>query len=358
MTDHSEAEVDVLKTIRLRRIWILALFAVMLVSIFASLAFGTVGPIGPGIPERMSWGGFFDSLVGSGPAFSEQMRDILLDMRLPRILLACAVGAALSIAGAVMQALFRNPLAEPYILGVSSGAAVGVSLGFVLGITYSLISIPALAFSGALLTVAAVYAISQVRGRIKTDTLLLAGVAIASFLSAVSFYILYAAGKDRDLIISWIMGSFSLTTFNEVLVTFFVVAVGGLLIFLFARDMNAMLMGEENAKQLGVNTDAVKIIALASASILAAIAVSFVGIVGFVGLIIPHIVRMTLGPDNRVLIPASAFAGGTFLIWMDVLARTVAGGQEIPIGIITAFCGAPFFIYLLRSRKTGYTYAS
>ncbi|MFQ6127691.1 MAG: FecCD family ABC transporter permease [Thermoplasmata archaeon] len=353
MTEDSEAEVDVFERFRLRRVWLLALFAAMLASIFFSLAFGTVGPIGPGIPIRLSWGDFFDSLLGKGPA-----SDILMDLRLPRILLACVVGAALSISGAVMQALFRNPLAEPYILGVSSGAAVGVSLGLIWGLTSSLLSTPALAFSGALITVTVVYGISQVRGRIKTDTLLLAGVAIASFLTAVCFYILYAAGKDRDLIISWIMGSFALTTIDEVLITSLVVAVGGLLIFLFARDMNVMLMGEESAKQLGVNADLVKIVALATASILAAIAVSFVGIVGFVGLIIPHIVRMTLGPDNRILMPACALAGGTFLIWMDVLARTVAGGQEIPIGIITAFCGAPFFIYLLRSRKTGYTYAS
>ncbi|MCK4366501.1 MAG: iron chelate uptake ABC transporter family permease subunit [Thermoplasmata archaeon] len=352
MTVARESIVDIVEKSRSRRIWIAVLFGVMLASIFSSLAFGTVGPIGAGIPSRMSWGDFFNSIVAEGPA-----SNILINLRLPRILLACAVGAALSISGAVMQCLFRNPLAEPYILGVSSGAAVGVSLGLIWGLT-SLLSTPILAFSGALITVAAVYGIAQVRGRIKTDTLLLAGVAIASFLSAVSFYMLYAAGKDRDLIISWIMGSFALTTFDEVLITTFVLVMGGLLVFLFARDMNVMLMGEETAKQLGVDADTVKIIVLATASILAAIAVAFVGIVGFVGLIIPHIVRMTLGPDNRILIPASAFAGATFLIWMDVLARTVAGGQEIPIGIITAFCGAPFFIYLLRSRKTGYAYAS
>ncbi len=352
MTVARESTVDVVEKSRSRHIWIVILFGGMLASIFASLAFGTVGPIGAGIPSRYSWADFFNSILAEGP-----LSNILVNIRLPRILLACAVGAALSISGAVMQCLFRNPLAEPYILGVSSGAAVGVSLGLIWGLT-SLFSTPILAFSGALITVAAVYGIAQVRGRIKTDTLLLAGVAIASFLSAVSFYMLYAAGKDRDLIISWIMGSFALTTFDEVLITTFVLAMGGLVVFLFARDMNVMLMGEETAKQLGVDADTVKIIVLVTASILAAIAVAFVGIVGFVGLIIPHIVRMTLGPDNRILIPASAFAGGIFLIWMDVLARTVAGGQEIPIGIITAFCGAPFFIYLLRSRKTGYAYAS
>jgi iron complex transport system permease protein len=352
MTVARESTVDVVERSRSRRIWIVILFGGMLASIFASLAFGTVGPIGAGTPTRYSWADFFNSIVTEGPA-----SNILVNIRLPRILLACAVGAALSISGAVMQCLFRNPLAEPYILGVSSGAAVGVSLGLIWGLT-SLLSTPILAFSGALITVAAVYGIAQVRGRIKTDTLLLAGVAIASFLSAVSFYMLYAAGKDRDLIINWIMGSFALTKFDEVLITTFVLAMGGLVVFLFARDMNVMLMGEETAKQLGVDVDTVKIIVLAVASILAAIAVAFVGIVGFVGLIIPHIVRMTLGPDNRILIPASAFAGGIFLIWMDVIARTAAGGQEIPIGIITAFCGAPFFVYLLRSRKTGYAYAS
>jgi len=352
MTVARESIVDVVEKSRSRRIWIVILFGGMLASIFASLAFGTVGPIGVGNPTRYSWADFFNSILGEEP-----LSNILVNLRLPRILLACAVGAALSISGAVMQCLFRNPLAEPYILGVSSGAAVGVSLGLIWGLT-SLLSTPILAFSGALITVAAVYGIAQVRGRIKTDTLLLAGVAIASFLSAVSFYMLYAAGKDRDLIINWIMGSFTLTTFDEVLITTFVLAMGGLVVFLFARDMNVMLMGEETAKQLGVDADTVKIIVLVTASILAAIAVAFVGIVGFVGLIIPHIVRMTLGPDNRILIPASAFAGGIFLIWMDVIARTAAGGQEIPIGIITAFCGAPFFIYLLRSRKTGYGYAS
>jgi iron complex transport system permease protein len=352
MTAAHGSKADVVERSRSKRIWIAVLFVGMLASIFASLAFGTVGPIGAGTPTRMSWADFFNSIIAEGPS-----SNILVNLRLPRILLACAVGAALSISGAVMQCLFRNPLAEPYILGVSSGAAVGVSLGLIWGFS-SVLSTPVLAFSGALLTVAAVYGIAQVRGRIKTDTLLLAGVAIASFLSAVSFYMLYAAGKDRDLIISWIMGSFAVTTLDEVLITTFVLAIGGLVVFMFARDMNVMLMGEETAKQLGVNADTVKIVVLAVASILAAIAVAFVGIVGFVGLIIPHIVRMTLGPDNRILIPASAFAGGTFLIWMDVLARTAAGGQEIPIGIITAFCGAPFFIYLLRSRKTGYAYAS
>lgn len=355
MTQSQEPTRDILHTIARRRIWIVVLFGLMLVSIVLSLAFGTVGPIGhgaPGIAERITWDEFGASLLGKGEATT-----IVLDIRLPRVLLACAVGAALSISGAVMQSLFRNPLAEPYILGVSSGAAVGVSLGLIWGITPFLVSTPVLALSGSLLTVAAVYGISQVRGRVKTDTLLLAGVAIASFLSAVSFYVLYAAGKDRDLIISWIMGSFAVTSMQEVLITIAVLSVGGLVVVLFARDMNVMLMGEETAKQLGVNADVLKLVTLAVASILAAIAVAFVGIVGFVGLIIPHIIRMTLGPDNRVLIPASAFAGGIFLIWMDVLARTVVAGQEIPIGIITAFCGAPFFIYLLRSRKTGYGYA-
>lgn len=330
------------------------IFLLLLASLFLALLFGTVGPIGYGNPTRISWEEFFCGLF-----FSSSSSNIIYTIRLPRILLAALVGAALSISGVTMQGLFRNPLAEPYILGISSGAAVGASISFIVGgCYYSPFTLPLFAFAGAGLTVMAVYRISLIGGRIQTDTLLLAGIAIASFLAALTFYFLYAFEKDRDQIFFWLMGSFNQSTMLKVIILLSIVLLGGIVLYFFSRDLNAILLGEETAQQLGVDVNLTKKVSLLMASLLAGAAVAFVGIIGFVGLIIPHIMRIVFGPDHRILIPSSAMAGAIFLLWADTSARVILPGQEIPIGIITAFCGAPFFIYLLRCRKGGYVYAS
>lgn len=286
--------------------------------------------------------------LGSWPANYEA---IVLDVRLPRLLCGVVVGSALACAGCTMQGMFRNPMASPYIVGVSSGAAFGASLAIVLGIVPASLTIPLMAFLFATLTVFLVYNIARIRGRVPVETLLLSGIAVGAFFSALVSFLQYISGEKLAGIVFWLMGGLWASGWNEVIVALPLVVLGMGGMMFFSRDLNIMLIGEEHALDLGVETERVKRIVLILASLVTASAVAISGIIGFVGLIIPHIMRILVGPDHRILLPASCLAGAMFLVLTDMLARTVIQPTELPVGIITALFGAPFFLYLLRRRK-------
>jgi iron complex transport system permease protein len=278
---------------------------------------------------------------------------IVWDIRLPRVLLAGTVGMALSVAGATYQGLFRNPLADPYLIGVAQGSALGAVIGFLLpvaglGATYGLI--PALAFAGALASVLVVYSLARVGKTLPMSTLILAGVALGALLGAVVAYLTITSGQVMRSIMFWLSGSFSLAQWSELRVVLPVTLIGSCFIMLFGRPLNIMQLDEEQAQQLGVNVERLKLILLLVATLITATAVSFVGIIGFVGIIIPHAVRLIWGPDYRFLLPLSMLCGAIFLILGDLAARTLMAPSEIPIGVITALAGAPFFLYLLRRK--------
>ncbi|MDD5127487.1 MAG: iron chelate uptake ABC transporter family permease subunit [Dehalococcoidales bacterium] len=285
------------------------------------------------------------------PTWPDALATIVLDIRLPRIILAGIVGAALAIAGATYQGLFRNPLADPYLIGVAQGAALGAVIGFLLPHGLSFASVPLLAFLGALFSTVVVYNLARVGKTLPMTTLILAGVALGALLGSLVSYLIISSGDKIHGIMFWMMGSLSLSQWAEVGVALPYVLAGTVVILLFARPLNVMQLDEEQAQQLGINVERLKIILLAAATLITAAAVSFVGIIGFVGIITPHAVRMLWGADYRFLLPLSVLTGAIFLILADLAARTVLAPVEIPIGVITALFGAPFFLYLLRRRK-------
>jgi len=278
---------------------------------------------------------------------------IMLDVRLPRVLLGALVGSALAVAGTAMQALFRNPMASPYILGISSGAAFGASLAIVSGISLvtGVYAVPLMAFLFALLTVFTVYEIAKIYERTPVETLLLTGIAVGSLFSSLVSFIMYIAGEKLNRIVFWLMGGLWTSDWNRVVITSPLILVGTAVLYLFNRHLNLILMGEETALDLGLEVELFKKIVLVFASLITAAAVSVCGIIGFVGLIIPHLMRILVGPDHHVLLPSSCLVGAIFLVWVDTLARTLIEPTELPVGIITALLGTPFFLYLLRKRK-------
>jgi len=291
-------------------------------------------------------------ILGTKEAGTETERAIILYLRFPRALLAGLVGAGLSVSGAIFQALLRNPLADPYILGVSSGAAVGAIVAIMMGLSTASSGLPLVSFLGALLTILVVFYFGRQEGKIHPNTLLLAGVIISSFLSAlIMFFISISQREELRTIIFWLMGDFSFSNYHAVRVIFPYVLLGFLFLYFQARPLNLILTGEEGALQMGVNVERLKMISYVSASLITAASVSVCGLIGFVGLIIPHSVRLIFGPDHRLLIPSSALVGASFLIASDTLARTLLAPIELPVGVITAAFGGPFFIYLLRTRK-------
>ncbi len=281
---------------------------------------------------------------------------VLFQIRLPRVILAGLVGAALAPAGAVYQGLFRNPLADPYLIGVSSGAGLGATLAIFLSVRFSWIGLNAVsifAFGGALGATAVIYSLARVGGKTPITTLLLAGVAVGAFLSSITTYLMF---KGQDAfhtvhVLSWLMGSFSLSNWQQVRLLLPYLLLGLAIIYVNARPLNVLQLDEEQAQQLGLNVEFTKLILVAAASLITAAAVSVSGIIGFVGLIVPHIVRLVWGPDHRFLLPMATIVGGIFMILADSLARTLLSPSELPVGVITALCGAPFFLYLLRQKK-------
>lgn len=279
---------------------------------------------------------------------------IIWAIRLPRVLLGILVGSSLSIAGAAFQGIFKNPMADPYVIGISSGAALGASIAIVLGLSISFINISTIsifAFLGALGAVFIVYNIARIKNKVPVTTLLLAGIAIGQFLTAIMSFIMVIYSKDMAKIIYWTMGSLAGKGWDPLIKISIPVIISMVLVSFHARDLNIMLTGEESAQSMGVDVEKTKIYILILGTFMVSMVVSIAGIIGFVGLVIPHIVRILLGPDNRILLPASALVGGIFVVAADTIARTIISPVEIPVGIITALFGGPFFLYLLKKSK-------
>jgi iron complex transport system permease protein len=271
--------------------------------------------------------------------------DIVGSIRLPRVLAAFFVGASLAVAGAAMQALFRNPMADPYILGTSSGGALGASLAIIfLGGLF----VPVFAWAGAVVAILIVWSIAGRKGVISVETLLLTGIAVSFFFSAIVSFLIAVAGENVHQILFWLMGGFWNASPSDAILSACILVPAGLLLFFMGRDLNALSLGEETAAHLGIDAARARWSVLGASTLLVAGAVSIAGSIGFVGLVTPHIVRMLLGPDNRVVIPACILAGGILLVISDTITRTFF--SDLPVGIITAFIGAPFFIWLIHKR--------
>ena len=276
--------------------------------------------------------------------------NVIIDIRLPRTLLAMLVGASLATAGVMYQALFRNPLADPYILGVSSGAGLGAMIVITLtagetGLRY--LGVPTGAFTGAILTIMLVVRLASLRGRLEVTSLLLAGVAISFTLAALTSFIMVFSRESMATLVFWMMGGLAGASWEYVGMLALMLGFGLLLPMTHSRALNVMLLGDERAAHLGVDVERFKRLVLASASFLTAGAVAVSGLIGFVGLMTPHAVRLVLGPDHRLLVPASVLAGAIVMVVADLLARIVLAPVEIPVGIVTALAGGPFFLWLL-----------
>jgi iron complex transport system permease protein len=286
---------------------------------------------------------------------------ILFQIRLPRIIAAALVGSALASAGVLFQGLLRNPMADPYIIGTSAGAAFGATVAMMLPISLALLSfglVPIAAFVGALAAVLVVYNLARVGGKTPVVSMLLAGFAVSAMLTAVMFFMVTLSGKPGLLqnVYSFLMGSVSVSGWSKIIIVAPII-IGGIIAARFlAFRLNAFALGEEGAAYLGIDVERDKLIVLALGSLLTAAAVSISGLVGFVGLVVPHAVRLLFGPDHRLLLPAAALFGGAFVVLADLLARTMLSPTEIPLGILTAIIGAPFFIYLLRRTRREYAF--
>lgn len=280
--------------------------------------------------------------------------NIIWNLRLPRVLLGALVGSSLALAGTTFQGLLRNPLADPFTIGVSSGAAAAATLALLLRLLTGLHfphMVPLFAFAGAVLALFFVYNLARIGGRVPVVTLLLAGVVVSSFLSAVISMLMLLAAQNMHGIFFWLSGGLMMRSWPQLWLLLPYLVVGGAVLYAYSRELNILLLGEESAHHLGVRVETTKKVLLITASLVTAAAVSVSGMIGFVGLIIPHAVRIVTGPDHRLLLPAAALCGAIFLVWADVVARTAMSPLELPVGIITAFVGAPFFIFLLRRKK-------
>ena len=285
------------------------------------------------------------ALLGNTDGIPSSELVIIWQLRLPRIILAIMVGAALAVTGGVFQALFRNPLAEPYILGISSGGTVGTLIALVAG-TVALV--PAASFLGSLSVMVLVYTIGRRRGQLDTNVLLLAGVMIGTFFNAIILLLISLYNQELRSSYLWLLGNLSNADPASLWIIVPVVLAGSCVFWLLGRQFNLIAGGEESAAQLGVNVPRVKILSYILASMMIGIVVSVSGVIGFVGLVIPHICRILFGPDHRIVFPTSFLIGAIFLLIADLIARIVLAPAEIPVGAITAVLGAPFFIWLLR----------
>jgi iron complex transport system permease protein len=294
-----------------------------------------------------------DSL-GERKLSEKEIASLVWELRLPRIMLAALVGAALSLAGAALQGMIGNPLADPYTIGVSSGAAVGAGLALLLGFAGAAngFALPAMAFVCALLALALVFALARTRGTLHTSGFLLAGIVTGSFLWAVLTLLLSLAKSEQRAILSWLMGRFDQAEWAQVALLAGLVGTAGVALWVSGRGLDAFAFGEEVARSVGVDVEKFKAGTLTLCALLTAGAVAFSGIIGFVGLVVPHLSRFLVGPPHRALLPVSALLGAILTVCADLLARTVRTGEELPVGVVTALLGAPFFLILLR-RQAG-----
>lgn len=294
------------------------------------------------------------ALLESGDA--AEARTILVEVRLPRVLLAALLGGALALAGAALQGLFRNPLADPYVLGISGGASVGGVLALALAARSGLASaglVPLFAFAGALAALVAVERLATTRGRLDLYALLLTGAICNAFAAALIFFVQSVASAEQlHAIVFYLMGRIPSVGPPTLAAVAGVTMVAGAALLWRARDYNALALGEETARQLGVDVEGLKRWTFFWTSLLTAVAVASAGLVGFVGLVLPHLLRLAAGPDHRLLLPAAWIGGGAFLVLADLLARTAIAPVELPVGVITALLGGPFFVALLRRRSS------
>lgn len=296
----------------------------------------------------------YEALV-HGQGADASVVSIIRDLRLPRVLLGMLVGASLALAGASFQGILRNPLADPYIVGTSAGAALGAALGIVLHLPSPLpwlSPVPALAFLGALGAMVLVYRLARIGNTVPVETFLLAGVVVGSFAGAMVSFLLTLAREDLPRIVFWLMGSLAQADGDRVALVAPYLLVGGVGLFLLSPALNLASLGDEAAWSLGVEVERLKLQVVLAGSLVTAAAVSTSGLIGFLGLAVPHLARMIVGPDHRVLLPASALGGAAFLVLADTAARTVAAPTELPVGVLTALVGAPFFFWLLHRRRS------
>ncbi len=338
--------------VRRRRISvILLLLAILAICVVVAAAVGTVYvPFGDVL--KMCWNKL--SPFNFTPTWRSVDETIIFQVRLPRVIGASLVGAALATAGVLFQGLLRNPMADPYIIGTSAGAALGATVAMLLPLSMAFLGfgmVPVLAFAGALATVFLVYYLARVGGKTPVVSMLLAGFVVSAMLTALMFLIITMSDKlypKVHSVYAFLMGGISVAGWGQIAVIAPIIVVGIVLTRLWAFRLNAFAIGEEGAAHVGIDVERNKAMFLALGSVLTAAAVSISGLIGFVGLVIPHALRLLLGPDHRNLIPCSALAGAAFLVIADMLARTLPSSGEMPVGIITALIGAPVFIYLLR----------
>jgi iron complex transport system permease protein len=323
----------------------LALLALVVV-LLAATAVGSV-PIAPGRVLQAIWHGLAGTLQGTDEV-------IVWQIRLPRVLTAATVGGTLALAGAVFQGIFRNPLADPYLLGVASGAGFGAAVTIAFGATVPLLAavgLPWIAFAGALLTVALVLLLAGRGGRFPLLSLILAGVVLGSSLSAATSFVMLLSREQAAGVLAWLLGSFGFASWRQLGSVLPLLLLALPAVALSARALDVLQLGEEQARQLGLPVEAVKLALLGASTLMTAAAVSVSGVIGFVGLMVPHAARLLLGPSHRTLLPMSALLGATFMVAADLVARTLISPAEIPVGVVTALVGGPFFLYLLRRTR-------
>ncbi|OGN89944.1 MAG: hypothetical protein A2Y88_10895 [Chloroflexi bacterium RBG_13_48_10] len=333
-----------------QRILIFFLILALILSIFVGILIGSVS-----IEPQKIWGILLHEMgFPIQETWMEGERLIIISLRAPRALAAAIVGAMLGIAGVAAQGLFRNPIAEPYIIGISSAAGFGTALIVGFGLLFlGIFTIPIISFTFALIAVIIVYGLSQTRFRLSLSALLLSGIALSFFFSAATSFILYLSEDQTHNILSYLMGSFWGVSWIEVYIMFCVLIPSTIALFYYARDLNLIVFGDETAQTTGVKVEQSKKIILFIMTILASTSVAFCGSIGFVGLIIPHTMRLIVGSDHRKLIPIAAIGGGILLVWADVISRSLISPLEIPVGIFIALLGGPFFVYLVVKRKKG-----
>ena len=326
---------------------------VLIAAVIVSLSLGSAN-----LPLSHVWGVLLHQLPWVGETidvnWAVSTEQIIMKVRFPRVVLAILVGACLSIAGAGFQGVLRNPLADPYTLGVASGSAVGAAFIILFGLHSYLLgmwTIPIVAFVTGLLTLLIVLRLANVHGKYKVETVILSGVVVSAFLGSVVTFMVAMSDKIINEIVFWLLGSLAMRGWSFVGVLLPFLIVGFVVLLTQCRTLNLFALGERQAAHLGVRVQRTRLIVLIVATLVTAAAVSIVGTIGFVGLVVPHLVRLMVGPDYRLLLPLSALFGGIYVLMADTIARTLLSPIELPLGVITAFLGAPFFAFLLRRSK-------
>lgn len=328
-------------TLRTMLLTLGSLFAGLVLVAFLSLVLGTT---------RISFGEVVSALFRTSDHTDDAVRTIILQIRLPRVLLAMIVGAGLSVAGATFQALLRNPLAEPYILGISSGGTVGALVAMMLGLGVSQFLPPLFSFLGSLSVMLLVFTLGYRRGSLDTNALLLSGIMVGAFFSAMVLLFTAVMNQDIRTTYLWLIGNLGAAEIRSVVLLLPLMILAAGVLIAQARFFNLIATGDETAMHLGVEVERVKRISYLMASLVTGLSVSVSGVIGFVGLVVPHACRLMFGPDHRLLLPASFLAGAIYLLLCDLVSRVLLSPSEIPVGVVTAVIGAPVFIYLLKRR--------